>query len=119
MLQSRKLRVIAQDTGSQQHLPCLTRQGSTKRRVPSVLLWKQLQDAGWGAFVALRPSAYSTDRPASSMTAIHNGGQRLAADSHSVGIGPHVCLVANPSSCVKTTRETKNPVARLLFPRTA
>ena len=32
---------------------------------PSVLLWKQLQDAGWGALVAPRPSAYSTDRPAS------------------------------------------------------
>ena len=32
---------------------------------PSVLLWKQCQDAGWGALVAPRPSAYSTDRPAS------------------------------------------------------
>ena len=36
MPQSRKPRVtaVAQDIGSQQHPPCLTRQGSTKRRVP-------------------------------------------------------------------------------------
>ena len=28
-------------------------------------LWKQVQDAGWGALVAPRPSAHSTDCPAS------------------------------------------------------
>ena len=28
-------------------------------------MWKQVQDAGWGALVAPRPSAHSTDCPAS------------------------------------------------------